>query len=187
LKNELVHPADALSKALDRTSGLLSVLTDLYETQSESFSGGNPFVVHALSTAAMLVAEARKSLNDLHYSCDLTLLDHPGQGDMVLDSGRPVTTSETTNSHVEPVRMSGETSDTEAVEIPIQSARAVETARDEKHEEFAESYSELLKKLTAAEVFAAEQQALSVPGASPELLPLLRSLREDLQKIHSAA
>jgi hypothetical protein len=54
-------------------------------------------------------------------------------------------------------------------------------------EPFAQSYLELLRKLTAAEVFAAEQQALSVPGTSPELLPLLRSLREDLQKIHSAA
>ena len=51
----------------------------------------------------------------------------------------------------------------------------------------AKTYLELLRKLTAAEIFAAEQQALSMPGTSRELLPLLQSLREDIEKIHKVA
>jgi hypothetical protein len=69
----------------------------------------------------------------------------------------------------------------------VAAAAPVPTDTPEKQEQFAQSYLELLRKLTAAEVFAAEQQALSAPGAAPELLPLLRGLREEFQKMHNVA
>lgn len=71
---------------------------------------------------------------------------------------------------------------------PVAREAAQPAARENvRDEEFAQSYLELLRKLTAAEIFAVEQQALAPPGTQHQLLPLLRALREDFQKLHSAA
>jgi hypothetical protein len=178
LKQDLVHPADELAEALDRASALISVLGSLYNSKTDAFSGGNSFVMHAFGAATSLMDDARKALSDLHFGCDLTLLDYPDRSDIVIETMSHAKAAQEESAPVarEPVVSSNESAD---MSDPPQ--------RDAKSEQTAKSYLELLKKLTAAEVFAAEQQALSVPGASPELLPLLRSLREDLQKIHSAA
>ncbi len=163
---ELVHPADALAIALERVSGLLAVLGDLYNGSIDNFSGGNSFVVHGLSTAFSLVTEAQGALNDLHFSCDLTMLDHPDLGEMELP--------------IAPVAVPVVQVDAEAAPEPVHKEQALQ-------EQFAQSYLELLKKLTAAEVFASEQQALSASGSGTELLPLLRGLREEFQKLHNVA
>jgi hypothetical protein len=49
----------------------------------------------------------------------------------------------------------------------------------------ARSYDELIRKITAAEVFAAEAQGNAIAGNGP-LLPLLRSLREELHRMKAA-
>ncbi len=161
------HPADVLAKALDRVSGLLGTLGHLFDADKENFSGGNIFVAHAISTSTTLVTDARAALDELHYSCDLTLLDGFHESDTVLEMNF----------------------DDNKQELPTFSNVAAEknVPIAQQDDQFAKTYLELLRKLTAAEVFAAEQQALSVPGAATQLLPLLRSLREDLEKIHSAA
>lgn len=51
-------------------------------------------------------------------------------------------------------------------------------------EEFAVSYDGLLRKLTAAEVFAAERSMTDEEANSP-LLPLLKSLRHDLERLRA--
>ena len=170
---ELVHPADALAIALERATSLLDVLGNLYNAPADNFSGGNGFVIHALSTASSLLTDAQGALTDLHFSCDLTMLDHPDQGDIILPLGdeelepsAAATAQQPSSTFVEP----------EASPVHLQ-----------QQEQFARSYLELLKKLTAAEVFASEQQALSAPGQSHDLLPLLRGLREEFQKMHNVA
>jgi hypothetical protein len=162
----LAHPADKLATALNRASGLLMLLADLYTPADDSFSGGNAFVSHAVVTASDLLAEAKNALADLHYSCDLTLLDHPDQPHIDLSLIQPVES----------------TIKTENAETSVAPAVAEQNPDD-----YAKSYLELLQKLTDAEVFAAEQHALAAPGSSPDLLPMLRSLREDLKKLHNAA
>ncbi len=182
---DLVHPADALATALDRVSGLLSVLGDLYNPRSDNFSGGNEFVVHALSTASSLAIDARSALSDLHQNCDLTLITS-----VELDD---VTEAASVVADVEPV------ADATAVDLPAEPLKwtidrglnraevAPEVAPPvSEQDHFAKSYLELLRKLTAAEVFASEQQALAAPGSTTDLLPLLRGLREDFQKMHKA-
>lgn len=174
LKEETqVHPADVLAKALERASGLLGVLSQLYDADREVFSGGNSFVVHALATSSALVGEAKDALSDLHYSCDLTLLNNSADTETVIEM-----------SFADRAPMESQLDD-------FVSVGTVETQTEDlapqQEEQVAQTYLELLRKLTAAEVFAAEQQALSVPGSSPQLLPLLQSLREDLEKIHTAA
>ena len=169
------HPADALSLALDRSVGLLASVGDLYDPSHERFTGGEAFVAHALATVSALIVDAKEALSDLHFCCDLTLLDTPDQRAMTMDLGHEVHADMPADVEIlEPAAMQHDF--IEAVDAA--------PAHDD---EFAQSYLELLRKLTAAEVFAAEQQALSVPGSTTELLPLLKSLREDLQKLHSAA
>jgi hypothetical protein len=70
----VVHPADALASALDRAHSLLLVLMDLYDSRREEFVGGNPFIVHGMSTVNDLIDDARNALSDLHDSCDLSLV-----------------------------------------------------------------------------------------------------------------
>lgn len=171
------HPADVLAKALDRANGLLCAIGQLYDASRESFSGGNSFIAMSLSTSIELVSEARAALDELQFNCDLSLLNTSADNDSVMEVNF---TSESASQPVEPEPIvetfaEDRTPITAVASLPV------------KQDEIARTYLELLQKLTAAEVFAVEQQALSVPGSSPELLPLLRSLREDIEKIHSAA
>jgi hypothetical protein len=202
--DNLVHPADSLAAALDRAVGLLATVVDLYDARAENFVGGIPFIVHALSTTGGLMADARTALNDLHYSCDLTLLDYPeadsefhedADADADADAPMPMPLHEPTpEPEAQPIAASSETFQMPAPAVeevvaapPVAEAVASLADAPEKQEQFAQSYLELLRKLTAAEVFAAEQQALSAPGSAPELLPLLRGLREEFQRMHSVA
>jgi hypothetical protein len=182
-----VHPAEVLAKALDRANGLLGTIGQFFDADGEIFAGGNSFVAHAISASTAFVTEAQVALEDLHLNCDLTLLSHPEDRDTVIEMNFSLPVSGDS-------QMSGFAEETLEQDFIATAAAEPDTKLQQhsfteipKEEQLAKSYLELLRKLTAAEVFASEQQALSVPGASTELLPLLRSLREDLQKIHSAA
>ena len=51
--------------------------------------------------------------------------------------------------------------------------------------EFVESYEALLRKLTAAEIFATERGFVEDDRGGP-LLPLLQSLRRDIERLRAA-
>jgi hypothetical protein len=179
---EIVHPADALATALDRVSSLLAVVGELYNSPTENFAGGNEFVLYAVSTASNLVVDARSALGDLHQNCDLTLvmpatLEEVVATAKVAEAASVVAAPVSVETPVEPLNWKIDSRSTSA-EVPQQQPV-------NEQEQFAKSYLELLRKLTAAEVFATEQQALAAPGSAPELLPLLRGLREDFQKMHN--
>jgi hypothetical protein len=173
--NNQAHPADALAIALDRASGLLGTLGQLFDPTAETFSGGNSFVAHALATTGSVVEDARKALEDLKYSCDLTLIDFPPNSDSVIEMSFQVDNSKNATDAADKTLVEKQFSQSDFAPPPFEK------------EQVAQTYLELLEKLTAVEVFAAEQQALSVPGTGNDLLPLLRSLREDIQKINTAA
>lgn len=193
---DFVHPADALALALDRASGLLAILGDFYNPVKDNFASGNSFVSHALTAASGLLIDARSSLMDLHDGCDLVMRDSVADAEAVApeEPEEPLVTF----TRSSPVKMQSPS----PIPMPTQSwpepevvYHAAPAARAEaqpaparamsEQEHFAKSYLELLKKLTAAEVFASEQQALSMPGTGTDLLPLLRGLREDFQKMHN--
>jgi hypothetical protein len=183
-----VHPADALALALDRATGLLAILGDFYNPANESFASGNSFVSHALTAASGLLMDARSSLMDLHDGCDLVMRDSAADGEAGVEE--PVVAF-TRSSSVKvqsppPTQTWPEPDVVYQSPAPAQEQFQPAPARVmSEQEHFAKSYLELLKKLTAAEVFASEQQALSVPGTATDLLPLLRGLREDFQKMHN--
>jgi hypothetical protein len=200
------HPADALGETLGRISTLLSAMGAMFEPGRERFAVNETFVMHSLLASQSLVVAAQTSLDQLHESCDLSLLStHAAEpssveqvqtresinavnfGDQDVDEPIPYTPLSSSSARfVEQVTSSAANSEFS----DILANRQADTKQDERRilqEGFAQNYLELLRKLTAAEIFAAEQQALSPPGTQHQLLPLLRSLREDFQKIHSAA
>ncbi len=178
---DFVHPADALALALDRASGLLSVLSDLYNPSHDSFASGNGFVMHGMTTASGLLSDARAALLDLHEGCDLVLRDTVAEAEMDVRAEVDDSIVTFTRATPEPAWTDTAAAEPAAPQSDYKSATAAVSEQDQ----FAKSYLELLKKLTAAEVFASEQQALSVPGSGADLLPLLRGLREDFQKMHN--
>jgi hypothetical protein len=179
--DENLHPADKLETALVRASNLLNTIGDLYNPRPETFSGGAAFVAMAVATANGLLAEAQQELESLKYRCDLSILDRQAGEQIAPENASAEYVGEMLPDETEIIEWPSK-----EVEVEQQPALA-EPMVAVQPEDFAQSYLELLRKLTAAEVFAAEHQALSAPGTTPELLPLLRSLREDLQKLHSAA
>lgn len=177
---DFVHPADALALALDRAAGLLSVLGDLYNPSHDNFASGNNFVMHGLNTAAGLLSDARAALLDLHEGCDLVMRDSVVEDNSTAQAEDVDSVVSFSRATSEPVWSA--TQDDVAPQADVQPAA---TRANSEQDHFAKSYLELLKKLTAAEVFASEQQALAAPGTGTDLLPLLRGLREDFQKMHS--
>ena len=61
---------EALAAAINRASGLLNAVGDLYTPTSDSFSGGNAFTAHAVATAQGLLADAAKAMTDLYEAMD---------------------------------------------------------------------------------------------------------------------
>jgi hypothetical protein len=194
------HPADALGDTLGRINTLLSAIGAMFEPGRETFAVNEAYVMHSLLAAQGLVASAQVSLGSLHENCDLTLLSQPLGTAGVPQEQASEDVSADEDGNTDPIPYTPLSSARFVAEVTSSAAnkdfseplaqRESSPPVDERRvlqEGFAQSYLELLRKLTAAEIFAAEQQALSPPGTPHQLLPLLRSLREDFQKIHSAA
>lgn len=174
---EELHPADELAIALQRVNSLLATLSSMFDGGRAQFVVPNLYLKSSVDAAATLVEQAQFALDDINAYCDLTLL--PARHD------ERITTE--VNEAVAPeqeILLEDVPEAQHDLDEPDESiAVTANTVADEK---IAQSYQELLRKLTAAEIFAVEQQALSPPGTQMPMLPLLRSLREDLRKIHAA-
>jgi hypothetical protein len=181
------HPADVLAQQLDRVTGLVRIMGDLYSTHNDSFATGSSFIAHGLVAVSTLLSDAQGALDNLHQVCDLRL-NTAQSSSTAEDSSVEAVATDAEPMVFPPVETEwhdAEHAETDAVaQVPNSPSTKVQSVQDD---EFAQSYLELLRKLTAAEVFAAEQQALAPPGSGQNLLPLLRSLREEFQKLHRVA
>ncbi len=182
-----VHPADVLAQQLDRVTGLVRTLGELYSPQHENFATGNGFIAHGLVAVSTLLSDAQGALDTLHQVCDLRMTSASTQPETEDTPPDPIAIEDEPMVFplADPQWHPPEDSTLEDVADTREAPAArVHVAEDD---DFAKSYLELLRKLTAAEVFAAEQQALAPPGSGQNLLPLLRSLREEFQKLHRVA
>lgn len=192
-----VHPVDDMRTTLTRLSSLLETLTGFYDAGRERFAVNESFVQHALLACDQFCTQARRSLGTLEDGYDLRPLSVSTQSDLLpmdLHAAEQAATADASQAvedesftsrfsfnggdYQEPAEV--------AAEAPVADTR-MPAAPPEQDSEYAQSYLELLRKLTAAEIFAVEQQALAPPGTQHQLLPLLRSLREDFQKLHTSA
>ena len=172
--NIVVHPADALAVALDRASRLLAVLTELYDANRDGFVGGNAFVVHGFSTASELIEEAGRALADLHDKCDLTLLAE------TIQTVETVAAKTVLPDRAAPAKA--------AAAVPVlhhhATVAAVSTLEEASKPPATESrnYRDFLDRITKAEAFAAPSPPAGSPAVTPELLPMLKALRKEVEK-----
>lgn len=133
------------------------------------------FVLQAVAAVEGFVSDARTAYLDMCNTCDLGMTaqaapemakhqavqpDYPRAETAILPPLPPL-----------PIPVS---------EVQVQHHHAISP------ETRAASYDELMRKLTAAEVFAAERTASEPGRAANALGPLLKSLRADFEKIHAA-
>jgi hypothetical protein len=152
---------DLLASSLERASNILITLGSMFDTAKEQFAVSNSYIMHSVVAASELIANAQAASQAQTYfeAADNAKIFADETEDLVLvfNSANP----------------------------PEQDSQSVTT--NDVDDTIAQTYDEFLSKLTAAEVFATEQQALAPPGSKEELLPLLRSLREEFEKLRTAA
>ncbi len=202
------HPASTLVSAIERLQVLLRSLSMFYDQPRDAFALPPNFMMQSLGVAETCVSQAQDALERIMQHCDLTML--PAKVEQAADVVTPKPDAESDDHELTEVDSRNEYDSASRANLPIgYSESELEVAEaaivdvyEPKHgltqaamtpkaghnEQFAQTYLELLQKLTAAEIFATEQQALS-PNQSQQqpLLPLLRSLRQDIQKLHNVA
>lgn len=171
------HPVDRLSAALARASGVLAMIGQCYDQAQGVFKVSQEFLIQALVAMEGFVDESKSAVADLTEHYDLSLQQAADTAKMAPAPRDPLRFEFKAQSSGDDVFVSRTPA---APNMPEER----EPQPDTNH--IAQSYDELLRKLTAAEVFAQEQQSLSMPGSQSPLVPLLRSLREDLRKVRAA-
>jgi hypothetical protein len=181
---EPVHPADTLGVAINRAIGVLSALTACHDPQRGGFAVNEQFLLQAVAAVESFVSDARDAYLTLCDSCDLRL----SQFDKTAE-GRPggAATSEKSSDelHLDAATVLPALptlAGVADVSMPVLPVAGTGSTSDV----MAESYDELLRKVTAAEVFAATRAGGFGAGQNNPLLPLLQSLRQDLEKLRAA-
>jgi hypothetical protein len=174
------HPADEIGRTLSQASGILASLSNCYEENQKSFEIGQPFLSEALKAIETILAKAHSSLSNLYENYDLAA---------IIKIEHQIVEPETSET------------DSEAESEPAnlgyfgrkQTAARFENAEDDAEDETpitaedmveqpAQNYEELYEKLTAMTNAAAGSE-----GESRQLLPVLESLRQDIERIRNSA
>jgi hypothetical protein len=158
------HPADALNLALSRASGILASLGNCYNTADGFFAVPPAFIAQSLVAINEFVVEASQALVHMHELCDLSI--PAGFDTVVEDAEKPVDFGSVLKLRQQDLAR-GDGAVAGFVDVPAQ------------------TYDELLQKVTAAEVFA-QAQSQSLGNPDDMLLPILSSLREELLRIRAA-
>lgn len=185
---------EALASAVKRASGLLVAVGDLYASDADAFSGGNAFVAHAVSTTQGLMLDASQALSNLYAAMDERAATIEADRQVLEEAlakaqddaanaaaGGGVDLGDVDEIHVDQTAFA----DTRAGAEAATGANAA--AELDLRENFVESYNELLRKVTAVEVFANGQQDRDGGETRLPLLPLVQSLREQLQELNRVA
>lgn len=197
------HPIDQLGTALMRATGVLSALTACQDQTRGTFAVGEPFVLQAVAALEGFINEARNAYFELCAASEIDQRKVPVSTDIqsaqvaddvpdrrhgFAEDQRPRYRADVADQSLfQPTEeVSGLLPDFYELRrrtgLPMQPAAPSPVADAG---EFAQSYEGLLRKLTAAEVFAAEKAFGDEDSDSP-LLPLLKSLRFDLERLRAA-
>lgn len=197
--NELTetHDLETLGSALNRVSGVLLAVGELYSPHDESFSGGNAFAAHAVTTAHGLLVDASQALSSLYAK-----IHERAEIDAQLAADRASLEAELAHLRKQAVSIAlarAEASHAErtdnvgALEYLSLGRRTIAetgeaSAEPASHDEgFAGTYQELLEKVTAVEVFANTHDMQAAPEVQKRLLPLVEGLRSEINKLSRVA
>ena len=177
---------DVLGTALMRATGVLSALTACQDQAKGNFALSGPFVLQAIAALEGFVNDARNAFFDLyargeqHGSKPAPRAEPQPAFQPMVEPADPslfVMGDQTASAGVLPDFY--EIRRRESVQAAAPHADYPPT------DEIAHTYEALLRKVTAAEVFAAGQ-GIGEDERNNPLLPLLKSLRSDLERIRAA-
>ncbi len=211
---ELKHPADEIGKALARASGILAVLSSCYDRHTQTFETGSNYAYESILAIETIVVNAASSLEKLYGSYDLTPIVVDAEVETPLEPTAAASRSaiemskdsdllsgyfgraaqahkiETANLNSYLSSFGPSENVSRLVDRAEQAAGHSFTFESQqvpapKAERRAESYDELLHKLTtvAHRAAAFEHQ----PGFEDKLLPALEDLRADILRLRSVA
>ena len=204
---EVKHPADEIGKALARASGILAVISNCYDKQTQSFETGSHYAYESILAIETIVVNAAGALEKLYGDYDLTPISASApqavQSEVSVAAG-----ARAVEEPAMPNGFMGRTLATQKIEAaslnsylssfgpPEQEPRVSDRAeqpftfdsqlgRAPLPQRRAETYDELLEKLTTVAHSAAafEHQ----PGFEEKLLPALEELRADILRLRSVA
>ncbi len=190
------HPADELGKALSQARGIVSSLINCFDKAGANFVTGQTFVAEAMIAVEDLLSRAGGNLASLYENYDLTLVGVQNEDEV--ESKEPDPEPEVDPEPEQSYQPSSfglfgrhhavshlaNKLDTIVETMPKVTAR--EPMRPEQMmEQPAQSYEELLDKLTAMADSAAYHTHASKTEST--LLPVLESLRADVMRLRSVA
>jgi hypothetical protein len=194
------HPADEIGRALSQAGGILASLANCYDDSEKNFELSQPFVAEALRAVEVILAKANLSLTSLYENYDLSpileikqLRDSAGKAEAEEDTETESESQqeEDESQAVQDEQKLQEDADSEEAQSrysnfgrPMPFVNLTLAARDDAMraedmiDQPAQSYEELFQKLTAMTIAAAQDQ---------NLLPVLESLRQDVERLRNAS
>jgi len=191
------RPIDQLGTALMRATGVLSALTACQDPERGTFAVGETFVLQAVAALEGFISDARNAYFELSADGVLEQRKPRLRQEQPLPAPpSPVTHQDFTSfpddslqEPAYPVQEEPSALLPDFYELRRRGAAAAPNATVPppavEDGDFVHSYDALLRKLTAAEVFAAER-SLGDDDMNSPLLPLLKSLRTDLERLRAA-
>ena len=186
------RPIDLIGTALMRATGVLAALTACQDADRGKFVLSDPFIMQAVSAVEGFIHEARNAYLVLCAEADMAGEVPPEARAERMAPSVGVAEGDALFESAETAMPEGNGQASSMLPGFYELRRRADFAdRQVEHEnyepeDFAVSYDGLLRKLTAAEVFAAERSMTDEEANSP-LLPLLKSLRHDLERLRAVA
>jgi hypothetical protein len=188
------HPADEIGKALLQASGILTSLSNCYDKPESNFSIGTPFIAEAIIAVEGILSKANESLTKLYDHYDLGKLEayNAQAHDKAAGDVRVETTSGEPDADAGYLGYFGRQNQGSRLSVKLDAIRdsmpeyGQELRPENMTEQPAQSYDELLEKLTAM-TDAAAFQAQNNEQQDQNLLPMLESLRADLMRLRTVA
>jgi hypothetical protein len=181
------HPADEIGRALSQARGIISSLMNCFNRPHAEFSVGTPFIAEAMQAVEVILDRAGNNLSALYENYDLNALheeDEIEEAEVVNvpEAPREEASYEASNigrfgRHATVSRLAG------SLESITQVLPAAPLTTSHLSEQPAQTYDELLEKLTAM----TESAAFHGQGGEDTLLPVLESLREDVLRMRAVA
>jgi hypothetical protein len=192
---------EALDAAIGRASGVLGTVGDLYSPTDERFHGGNSFTAHAVTTAHGLLIEAGAAISVLYEALAAraeTEAQNTAMHVVVADpaevhapvTAAPIVASPHTVDGVQPLAPSPSAPEADVLRWPAAAPAGPVPIAEHNAQNgagFAQSYEELLRKITAVEVLATQQGYDAESESHREMLPLVQSLKEELLRLRRVA
>lgn len=178
-------PMDQLGTALMRATGLLSALSACQDPSRSAFALPEPFVMQAVNALEGFINEARNAYFDLCTVAASEGVVAPA------GSGPNLAARHADTEHGAVEDAPGRNMETTLPDVfrlrrlETAASHEVRPPADDHGGAFVESYEALLRKLTAAEIFATERGFVEDDRGGP-LLPLLQSLRRDIERLRAA-